>query len=408
MKPYFGQARERLGWGEDRWVSAVPTGRARSAHWVYNLEGRMKTRPAQRVALRDHPGVNPETLRSLGIPQAEVLDLASGLNRYGPPDSVLAAARAASLADYPDPTASAARARIARELGCAPAAVVIGNGTADLLWTCARVLLGPGTALLAIEPCYPELSTAARQSGARVVRWRSVERTGHCVDLQQVGELMLLERPDVVGLCAPGSPTGSSVRFGELELLAARFPDSYFVVDQTFLSLSDDHADLLRSPPANVICVRSLSKPFGLPGVRAGYLLADPSLAEQLEASRPAFSICAAAQAVAEAAAGERAFLESCRLRLQADRARLLELLDELGLVYTPTVAPFALLRLERASEVARELLERHHIAVHDATPYGLPDHLRISAPDAAGSLQLEAALVECTTRRQLDHGRES
>jgi histidinol-phosphate/aromatic aminotransferase/cobyric acid decarboxylase-like protein len=360
------------------------------------------------ISRREHPGVPPDTLVELGLAVSDVLDLSTGVNPYGPPVHVLEAARRAVLTHYPDPTASAARSCIAERFATTPDAVVVGNGAAELLWSCARVLLFPGATLLAVEPGYPEFSVAARQLGARVVRWRSVERTGHRVDLAQVAQLIELENPDVVSLCAPGSPTGSSVTFAELEPFAASFPKIRFVVDQSFLSLSDDHADLFRLPSANVLCVRSLGKELGLPGVRSGYLLASVELAARVEATRPAFSTSAPAQAMAEAAMAEGAFVSDCRARLQADRTRLIALLDQLGLAHTPSVAPFCLVRMDRASEVARELLAGHRVAVHDATQYGLPDHLRISAVSAEHAPQLTAALLECTKRRGLVAGREA
>jgi histidinol-phosphate/aromatic aminotransferase/cobyric acid decarboxylase-like protein len=368
----------------------------------------MTPRAPHRIALREYLGVAPEVLASLGLAAHEVLDLCSGLNPYGPPASVLGAARDAPLTHYPDPTGHAARARVAQRFGTSPDCVVLGSGAAELLWSCARVLIEPGMAVLTMEPGYPEFRVAARQLGARLVQWRSVERTGHRIDLQQIAELMRLETPAVLSLCAPGSPTGSSVRFTDIALLAARFPDTHVVVDQSLLALSDDHADLHELPASNVICIRSLSKELGLPGVRAAYLLADAKLAARIEATRPAFSTSSQTQAVIQAAMDEDAFSADSRLRLQADRTRLMATLDALGLVYTPSVAPFLLVRVARASEVAAELLERHRIAVCDATASGLPDHLRISAVSVAAAVQLSAALSDIIERRRLTHGREA
>ena len=365
----------------------------------------MKARIPQRVSLRPPLGVSDRWLAD--ATDSPVLDLCTASNPYGPPTSVSVAAREASLRTYPDPTGIAARDRVAACFGTATESVVLGYGAAELLWSCARVLLEPSGTVLAIAPSYAEFSVAARQLGARIVQWRSVERTGHAVDLAQVAELMRLEAPCVVSLCAPGNPTGASLRVVELHALAAQFPEVQFVVDQSLLALSDDRADLVRLPAANMVFVRSLSKEFGVPGVRAAYLLAAPELAERIEAARPAYSTSTQAQAVISAAMDEQAFSAECAQTLQTDRARLAALLDALGLTYTPSVAPFLLVRLARASEVSAEMLERHRIAVCDATPFGLPDHVRICAVDAGAAQQLTAALTEVTQRRGLQNGRE-
>jgi histidinol-phosphate aminotransferase len=104
----------------------------------------------------------------------------------------------------------------------------------------------------------------------------------------------------------------------------------------------------------------------------------------------------------------EQSFIDASRQQLQSDRARLAELLDQQGLSHTPSVAPYCLVRMARASEVTHDLLAKHHIAVSDATQYGLPDHLRISAVSTTAAPQLAAALQECTQRRQLKAGRET
>ncbi|HEX4352746.1 MAG TPA: aminotransferase class I/II-fold pyridoxal phosphate-dependent enzyme, partial [Polyangiales bacterium] len=197
-------------------------------------------RASLRLTLRDHPFVAEETLRALGLAAEDVLDLTASRNLYGPPPGLLELADSASLIRYPDETASLARARIAERFATTPERIAIGHGAAELLWSLARLWVAPGSTVLAIEPSYPEFMIAAQQLGGRIVRWRSVERTGHRVDLEQVAELIALERPQVVSLCAPGSPTGASVRFDRLQPLAASFPEVQFAVDQTFLELSDD------------------------------------------------------------------------------------------------------------------------------------------------------------------------
>jgi histidinol-phosphate aminotransferase len=332
---------------------------------------------------REHPGPFAPPL----------LDLASGLNPYGPPAALVAAAQRAVLHAYPEPDAAALRARIGERLQLSAESVVVGAGATELLWSVARALLGPGSCVLTVEPGYPELRLAARQLGARSVQWRAVERTGHAVDIEQLAELMRLERPQLVSLCAPGCPTGRSVRFADIERLAARFPEAHFVVNQSWLALSDDHRDACAAPHDNLICVRSLSKTFAVPGARVGYLLAAPALAARIERVRPWFCVSSAAQQIALAACEADTFVAESRSKLHADRLRLAAALDALALTYTPSVAPFLLVRVARAAEVAGELRTRHGIALREAHAFGLPDHLRISAAPDAALTQLTAAL---------------
>jgi histidinol-phosphate/aromatic aminotransferase/cobyric acid decarboxylase-like protein len=366
----------------------------------------MKHRLIKRVPLRDHEDAHA-ALAALGLTHAQVLDLASSHNPFGPPPGVARAIAEADLRRYPHPTARPAREAIAQRFATKPERVLLGHGAFELAWTLARVLVSPGDAVLSVEPGSQEFAAAARQYGARVVQWRAVERRGHRVELDQVAELMALEKPSVVSLCAPSTPSGASVAFAQLKNLATQFSDTRFVVDQSLLALSDDHADLELHAPDNVVCVRSLGKELGLCGLRVGYALADPALVERAEAARPAFSTSAPAQAAAAAAMCEGAFVAESRERMLRDRDRLAFVLGKLGLATTPSVAAFAMVRVARAGEVAHELLAEHRILVHECSAYGLPDHVRISGVSEAAERQLERALRAVLERRKLTHGRD-
>jgi len=346
----------------------------------------------------------------LPIDVTGVLDLCTGLNPYGPAPTVLEAARAALRDPGPslDALSAAARSSIAERFGLATERVLLGAGASELAWSAARALVRAPSVWLSIEPAQSPCVAAARTAGARVTRWRSVERTGHSVDLEQVAELMRLEAPAVVSLCAPGSPTGASVPAARLFELAARFAKTSFVVDQSWLPLCDDHADLELAPPDNVLCIRSLSLEHAMPALRAGYALGEPALLARIAASRPPYLLGAPALAALQAAMHEREHTPASRRQLQADRARLAELLDALGLAHTPSVAPFLLVRAARAAEVAEELRAAHGIAVCDATPFGLPDHLRVSALPAFAAETFRTALERVLERRKLVRGREA
>ncbi|HKU40662.1 MAG TPA: aminotransferase class I/II-fold pyridoxal phosphate-dependent enzyme [Polyangiales bacterium] len=361
-----------------------------------------------RVEPREHGYVSEPLLAAAGTSRAELLDLATPGNLRAPPESLLAELHRTPLNTYPDPQALRARTAIAERLGCAPEAILLGNGSSELLWICGRAFCEADACALAVMPGPGELIAAARAGGARVVQWRAVERTGHAVDLAQVSELIALERPGLVNLSAPAWPSGARVPFEALQLLAAKHPDLRFVVDQSELELSEQHAELTLPPPANVVCVRSIGKALGLQGLRVGYLWADPALCTFLESRRPSFSTSSLAHTAAELWPRYGEFIASCRSQLLEDRDRLGALLLELGLAPTPSVTGALLVRVTRASEVARELVVSHGIAVRDCSACGLPDHLRISGVAAADAPRLSQALRDVLARRGISGGREA
>lgn len=346
------------------------------------------------------------THAALGLhAELPALDLCSGKSRLGPAPAVVRAVHEAVHADRPEALVERAARAVATHFQLDQAQVVFGPGANALLWSAARALVEPGCRWLAVEPAVTSFAAAARAAGARVTQWRAVERREHRVELDQVAELARLVAPQVISLSAPADPSGSSVPFAGVCALAEAFPAATIVVDQSWLSLSSDHRDLELPPPGNVVCLRSLSVELANPELRAGYVLCAADLAKRIAQALPPTAACAAAVA---ASLRETSWLDHCRSELQADCARLKQLLAALELTHSPSVTPFTLVRIARAQAVAEELLTRHHIAVYDATRVGLPDHLRIAAPSENVLPQLKTALEQMLERRQLVRGREA
>lgn len=367
----------------------------------------MKSNENRRVAPREHGHLADPRATAANATDG-VLDLAhaGGVDRA--PPEVLEALRETPLHAYPEPTSLAARTAIAARLGTSADQVLLGNGASSLSWAIGRALSRPESVVLVVLPGPVELAAAARANGARVVQWRAVERTGHAVDLEQVRELIALEQPSLVSLCAPAWPSGAPVRYDALQLLAAAHPDCTFMVDQHELELSEQASELTSPPPPNVLFVRSIGTSLALNGLRVGYLWARPELCAFLDGRRPSFETSGLAQRAAELWATQAEFIAARRSRLLADRERLSELLQRVGLAPTPSVTGAVLVRVTRASEVAAELVADFSIAVCDCTAYGLPDHLRISGVSQNDAPRLEAALTQVLSRRRIPGGRET
>ena len=347
------------------------------------------------VSPRVHGGACEEELRTLGVDPETIVDFSTCLNPYGPCPAVLRAVGSARIDRYPDPAARAARAALANVLDVDPDELVLGNGAADLLWTVARTLLCPGRTVVIVEPTFSEFRAAARATGARIAELRTDAAEGFHVDLARVGTLLERTHADLLYLCDPNNPTGTVVPAAEIARLAADHPDIVLVLDQAFLSLSETFADLSVRQPPNVLCIRSLTKEHAIAGVRVGYLLCQREVAACVEASRPAWTTSAPAQAAALAACGTQRFVEETRWRLLADRERLRRVLDRRGLHPLPSVTPFFLVPVTNSTDLRQRLVVRHHVLVRDCTSFALPGFVRLSARPAADAALLEAALAE-------------
>jgi histidinol-phosphate/aromatic aminotransferase/cobyric acid decarboxylase-like protein len=351
-----------------------------------------------------HGGLQEAELRALGLSPDAVLDFSSSTNPYGPDPAVLRALASTRIDRYPDPTALRAREALGERCGVDASQIVLGNGAAELLWSLARCLLAPGESALIAEPTFSEFRSAASCIGARVLEWRSRPEHGFAIDLAALSARALEtaaaaapEQPRAVYLCSPNTPTGSALPALAIGAWASewatRAPAACIVLDQSFLSLSERWQDAEVALPGNVVAVRSLTKDHGIPGVRLGYLIGPAALCRRLEASRPAWSTSALAQAAAIACCNSGPFVRESRERLLDDRRQLAADLGALGIESVPSQANFLLARVPQVAALRARLLARHQILVRDCASFGLPGFLRLGARPEADRARLLAAL---------------
>jgi len=340
-----------------------------------------------------HGGLQEAELRALGSSSDAVLDFSSSTNPYGPDPAVVRALQSARIDRYPDPSALLAREALAERCGVRPNQIVLGNGAAELLWSLARCLLGPGSVAWIAEPTFSEFRRAAGCAGAAVREWRSGPEVGFAFDLDALSACAQQQPPHAVYLCSPNTPTGTALPAQEIADWAARHPASTVVLDQSFLSLSERWRDAELALPDNVVAVRSLTKDHGIPGVRLGYLIASAELCQAVETARPAWSTSALAQAAALACCRSLEFVRESRERLLDDRRQLAQELAALGIECLPSQVNFLLARVPQVAALRSRLLARQQIVVRDCASFGLPGFMRLGARPAPDRARLIAAL---------------
>lgn len=345
------------------------------------------------ASARVHGGPDAAELRALGI-EGPLVDFSVNVNPYGPTPAVAAAARGAELARYPEPGAAAVRAALAARWGWDLEGVLFAHGATEILWDLARHLARLEGPVLMVEPAFSELRIALRASGAHALGWWPAGGAGATLDPGELAEAMDRSGARACYLATPTSPLGLPVAPIAVESLARALPRALVVLDESFLALSDLHAEAARPLPPNVARLRSLTKEHAIPGLRAGYLLAGPGLVAALDAARPTWSTSAPAQAAALAAIAEEAFVAESRRRLASDREALRVGLARLGLLAWPSVAPYLAFPVAGAVRLRRRLLARR-LLVRDCASFGLPDVIRVAARPAADRERLLAALAE-------------
>jgi histidinol-phosphate aminotransferase len=341
---------------------------------------------------RIHGGLNLAELQSLGLAPAAILDFSVNVNPYGPTAYMRAAIRNAVIERYPDPHAVEARGALAAAWQVDPERVVLGAGAAELLWAVTRATVGPGDRVVLAGPTFSEARFAAMAAGATVQEvWAS--RDTFRPDPERLHRAIVATEARLVYLCTPNNPTGQSWPMEQTIGLVNACTQVLFIIDESFLSLSEQHADAFEQLPDNVVRIRSLTKDHAIPGVRVGAAIATPLLVRKIEATRPAWSTGAIIQAAATAAAAEQRFVAESRSRLLEDRAALSEGLRTIGLAPLPSQTMFVLVPVGDATALRARLLANDKILVRDCSSFGLPGYMRIAARSAPDRVRLLSAL---------------
>jgi histidinol-phosphate aminotransferase len=328
--------------------------------------------------------------------QPGLRDFAVNVQGSAPPDWLRDRLVAAldRLGTYP----SAADDRRAREAvgqrhGRDPDDVLVLNGAAEGFALLPS--LRPGKAAL-LHPSFTEPEVVLRDAGVPVHRVMPGEPV-----------------PDDADLVVLGNPTNPTSELHPAAAISALHqPGRVVVVDEAFMdAVPGERESLAGSRDEGLLVLRSLTKTWALPGLRAGYALGDPELLRRLTIHRPhwpvgtlvleAVTACAEPYAVAEA--------ERMAHELAGHREWLTARLGELpGVrVYEPAAAPFLLIEV-RDGERVRLGLRQRGIAVRrgDTFPGLTTDHLRVAVREPARCADLLAALAELTTEALVDHGR--
>jgi len=310
----------------------------------------------------------------------DLIDLAVNVRTGTPPDWLRRriAASLGSLAAYPD--GRPARAAVAGQHGLPEERVLLTAGAAEAFVLIARAL--PARRPVVVHPQFTEPEAALRAAGHEVGRVLLRPEDGFRLDPAAVPE-----DADLVVVGNPTNPTSVLHPAGVLEQLAR--PGRTLVVDEAFMDSVPGEREALcaRQDIPGLVVLRSLTKTWGLAGLRIGYVLADPATIAVLQEAQPLWPVSSPALAAAEACMEPRALVEAADAadRVVVDRAHLLAGLAEFSevRVVEPAAGPFVLLHLERADEV-RELLRSRGFAARrgDTFPGLGSEWLRLAVRD--------------------------
>jgi histidinol-phosphate aminotransferase len=326
-----------------------------------------------------------ELAREMGLEEARIIKLASNENPLGVSPRARAAIEAAlpELARYPD--GFDLTKALSRKLGVSMNRIVLGNGSNDVLELVAGACLAPGWSAVYSQHAFAVYPLATQARGAKGIVVPA-KNYGH--DLPAM--LRAIEpETRVVFIANPNNPTGTLLEGGELKAFLQAAPsDVVVVIDEAYneylpvVARYDSLQWLARH--RNLVITRTFSKAYGLAGLRVGYALCDPSIADLLNRVRQPFNVNNLALVAAIAALDDEPFLRKSHDLNLSGLSQLTGGFKGLGLAWIPSFANFVTVEIPRAGGVSQAVavyqrLLREGVIVRPVAGYALPDHLRVT-----------------------------
>ena len=303
------------------------------------------------------PFVGPETQeRPLGRPFRARLGANESL--FGPsPKAITAMAQAAAeVWMYGDPELFGLKTALAAHHGCRPENIVVGEGIDGLLGYLVRLMIGPGDPVVTSLGAYPTFNFHVAGFGGSLIR---LPYKGDHEDPQALLDAAHQHRPRLVYISNPDNPMGSHHPAATISAMIDALPEgSLLILDEAYIDLAPPGtAPTIDPNDPRVIRFRTFSKGYGMAGLRVGYAITAPELAQAFDKLRNHFGVGRIAQAGALAALSDQDWLAQVQTRVAKGRDRLAQIAHDNGAIPLPSATNFVTMDLGRDGDFARATL---------------------------------------------------
>lgn len=320
-----------------------------------------------------------------GVPEADVIRFDT--NTVPWPGAALAELPALALNEYPD-TSYAALTDALHQYTEVPAGwITVGAGADEILDLLAKAFIGPADSVVLSRPTYAMFRIVSEVAGGRVLAVPTVDLA---LDLERF--LANARHARLTWLCNPNNPTGELQPMAVIKQLLDVTP-GILAVDEAYFEFSSTTAAELVAEYPNLVIVRTLSKAFGLAGIRVGYALAGPTISQALRRVRPPGSLSVVSEALAVHALHDQDGTRRRVATIVAARESLRAELDQLGLEVAPSAANFLLVRT--GAGAAPALLRRGLVVRTFPAGSPLAGFIRITVRTSEANARLVRALSD-------------
>jgi histidinol-phosphate aminotransferase len=296
---------------------------------------------------------------------------------------------------YPTEQPDRLRDALAEHNDVPPESIIVGNGSNEITYTFGLAFLEPGAPMVLPRPLFSLYEKVARLQGADLTQ--VPPRSDLRFDTDGLVEAVQATGATLTVLATPNNPTGRALRLDEIERIAAASP-GVVVVDEAYVEFNSEPSALqLLDDHPNVIVLRTLSKAFGLAGIRIGYLIAQPPVVRELMKARLPFMVGRFAEQAALAVLRRPDLVEERVRQMQVSITEVREALKTFNDVeVVPTEANFVIFTTSWPADELQDRLAERGVLVRNMSGYPeLEGYLRVNAGTRAENKAFLTALEE-------------
>ncbi len=331
----------------------------------------------------------------------EVVKLASNENCFGPSPKALEAIKKnlKNINRYPDSSSFYLRRKMAKTLGVPEEGLIFGNGSDEIIGMAVRTFVNEGEEVVIAKPTFLIYEIVSQIQNARIKFVPLTKEFKH--DLKTMKKAVTA-RTKMVFIANPDNPTGTYVSKNELNSFLRGLPEgailfldeAYFEFANNALRDYPNGIDYLDRRPA-LIVARSFSKAYGLAGIRVGYGVSNPEIISYMERTREPFNVNLLAQAAAEAALDDRAFLKKTLAHVEREKRFLYSEFCKMDLRYVESATNFVMVNVEDDCKKVFARLLKKGVIVRDMKAWGFNTFIRVTVGTREENRKFVKALKE-------------
>ena len=329
---------------------------------------------------------------------ANVIDFSSNVNPLGchPGVKRYLKKQLNLISEYPDPNSTNLRANLAWFTGIPKKQIVVGNGATEIIYNFCKTFLNKKTRVLIPIPTFSEYEDSAKLCESKISFFKTMNLSKNLHEF-----IIKIPRNGCVFICNPNNPTGALIQKPEMIkiITAAKNKSAIVFIDETFIELVPENDESVIKQIKNfenLFILRSLTKSFGLAGIRIGYGVGSPQIIEPLQKIKIPWNVSNIAQRAASAAICYHPFLDkTCKLIKKEKNFISSNLAKSKKFACYNSATNFLLVKTKIKSKLLQKKLLKQKILIRDCSTFrGLnEDYIRIAVKTRKENVKLLRAL---------------